>query len=234
MVDSSTKRDLCPAFWQELSGKIAPDSLIFDLGTHHLEEAELLVPHLERAEWHGFEPNFECYRYSTEHVATRLMASHACSIVVTCAAVGRARGDIDFYLSSKKSGESWTPSSSTRKPKNALVYYPWMDFKEVVRVPVMTLDEYAEEHGLCERSVGLVKMDIQGAEIDAVLGGQGLLSRTKLLVVEVVEGEEYEGQVGLQGLLDALPGRWEIVERLVSDALLVNLTPSVYSRRSSG
>jgi FkbM family methyltransferase len=224
LSSSLERRELGSKFWEELSRKMICDPLIFDLGSHHLEEAEQLVPHLIRPSWHGFEPNVDCYEYAVKHVASRLMKDHDCLIRVSNVAVGRNRGEADLYLSSKKNGDPWTPSSSTRKPKNALVFFPWMAFEKSVKVSVVTLDEYAHENGWGSNPVELVKMDIQGAEIDAVIGGQRTLSRTKFLVVEVVEGEEYEGQVGLRELIAALPGRWELVERMVSDVLLVNVT----------
>jgi hypothetical protein len=95
-----------------------------------------------------------------------------------------------------------------------------MAFEKSVCVPLTTLDRYCLENDIDH--VDLLKMDIQGAEIDAIMGGQETLAKTSYLVMEAVESPEYEGQENLMGLVAALPGTWVLLERLVSDALLVN------------
>jgi FkbM family methyltransferase len=217
----SDLRDLTPEFWQQISTKLPARPTILDLGSHHLEEAELLVPHLKQAVWHGFEPNVDCFRYARDTIAPHLVDTYDCTISMTCAAVGREVGTATLYLSSKKNGEPWTPSSSIRKPAGALRGFPWMAFDKTVEVPVTTLDCYCASQDIA--NVDLIKMDIQGAEIDAIMGGQVTLTKTKYLITEVVGYEEYEGQASFAQLFSALPGRWALAERLVSDALFVNL-----------
>ena len=131
----TTPRDLTKEFWTELAAKLPPSPTILDLGTHNLEEAELLIPHLANATWHGFEPNKDCFRYARDTIAKSLMKDHPCTINLTCAAIGREIGKTTLYLSSQKNGDPWTPSSSTHKPTHALEAYPWMAFeKEVAAV----------------------------------------------------------------------------------------------------
>jgi FkbM family methyltransferase len=210
-------RDLTPEFWKEMAQRLPDRAVVLDLGAHHLEEAALLIPHLGRVVWHGFEPNPACWQLAVSSVS-RLQKRHDCSIQLTCAAIGRVQGTATLHLSSKKNGESWTPSSSTHKPKNALTFYPWMAFNRTMIVPTIALDDYCTMMKIGD--VDLVKMDIQGAEIDAIMGGQKTFARTRYIITEVVEGEEYEEQVGLAGLMSALPGNWKILERFISDALL--------------
>ena len=214
------RRDLTPAFWVELAAKLNSYPIIVDLGSHHLEEAEALIPHLVHPEWHGFEPNLDCFRYAKQTIAPNLTRDHPCSINMSCLAVGREVGTATLHLSSKKTGEPWTPSSSIKTPTGALTGYPWMAFEKSVCVPLTTLDRYCLENDIDH--VDLLKMDIQGAEIDAIMGGQETLAKTSYLVMEAVESPEYVGQENLMGLVAALPGTWVLLERLVSDALLVN------------
>ena len=217
-------RDLTPEFWVDLACKLNSSPVILDLGSHHLEEAELLIPHLVGATWHGFEPNLDCYRYANGTIASNLSKDHHCTIYMNCCAVGREVGVADLHLSSKKNGEPWTPSSSIRRPTHALEAYPWMAFEKTTPVPVTTLDRYCCVHDIDH--VDLLKMDIQGAEIDAIAGGQETLSKTSYLVTEAVDYAEYEGQLSFPELHEALrasAGRWSLVERLVSDAFFINL-----------
>lgn len=209
------RRDLTPEFWADLA-KLIPrrNTVVLDVGAHLLEEAWHLLPHLEGASWHAFEPNPECFQACQAYIPR--LRPH--EVHLTCSAVGASPGTTTLHLSARRDGGPWTASSSTRPPKNVLAAYPWLHFPKTIEVPVTTLDEYCRRNRV-ER-VDLVKMDVQGAEIDVVRGGQETLTKTSYLIVEVVENEEYEGQAGLAALVAELPGRWEVVERTTCDALL--------------
>lgn len=215
----SERRDLTPEFWRELADLLPVSPLVIDVGAHHLEEARLLLPYLRDAEWHAFEADPDLCRICVEYVVPALAGRYR-RLAVVPVAVSDEVGETDLYLSAKRGGEPWTASSSICSPKNVLTAYSWLHFPRRVRVPTTTLDAYGEANGIVRTD--LVKMDVQGAEAKVIRGGQKIFSRTKYLVTEVVEGEEYEGQLGLEGLIAALPGRWSLVERTVSDALLVN------------
>jgi FkbM family methyltransferase len=140
-------------------------------------------------------------------------------------AISQGKGSTTLFRSAKVDGQPWTPSSSIRVPKNALSCYPWMTFDEGIPVSTISLDEYCLEKQI--QSVDFLKMDIQGAEIDAIRGGLFTFAMTKYVLTEVCECEEYEGQVGLAGLVAEMPGCWMVVERLLNDVLLKNMTVSI-------
>ena len=212
------RRDLVPEFWRELAARMPERAVVLDVGAHQLEEAHQLLPHLKDAEWHAFEADWKCYEACIDHVVS--LGPLCRRLVVVPAAVSDREGEATLYLSEKRTGEPWTASSSICRPKNVLAAYPWLHFPRQTKVRTMTLDAYCASAGVGR--VDLLKMDVQGAEVAVVRGGQATLARTHHVVSEVVEGEEYEGQVGLEGLLAAMPGRWKVVERLVSDVLLEN------------
>lgn len=214
-------RDLDGTFWHDLS-ELIPEThpVVLDLGAHQLEEACQLMPMLAHAIWHAFEPNPECWAHVERHVLPYL--GMLGEIHLHKAAVGAVPGTTLLYRSSKTDGGRWTASSSTKRPKGVLAAFPWMKFDNGIEVPVVTLDNTCDQIG----KIDLIKMDIQGAEIDAIAGGHSTFARAKYVLTEVVGYEEYEGQVGLDGLIAALPGRWHIKERLSCDALLENLDAS--------
>jgi len=214
-VDS--RRDLTSDFWRDLALKLPASSVVVDVGSHLLEEARQLVPLLTRVSWTAFEPHVECHRHSLA-VASSLRAPGK-TIVVECSAVGDFDGDVTLYRSRKSDGGAWTASSSTRRPKNVLTSYPWLEFDQGVRVRSVRLDAYFLGRRL---AVDLLKMDVQGAEADVIRGGQSVFAGVHYVLTEVCESEEYEGQLGLSGLIDLLPGRWSVAERLLNDALIVN------------
>lgn len=211
------RRDLVPEFWADLARLLPANSVVIDLGAHLLEEASQLLPLLPQATWHALEPNPECCRVARATVMPRLPKS--ASIHLHEVAIGRESGTALLRRSRMKNGQPWTASSSTRVPKQVLLSYTWMEFDDGIAVPQVALDAFCAEHGIGD--VDLIKMDVQGAEVDAITGGQLTFARSRRVLTEVCESEEYEGQLGLAGLMKILPGNWVIEERLLTDALLV-------------
>jgi 2-O-methyltransferase len=213
------RRDLTIEFWRDVAAMLPASPVILDVGAHHLEEARLLLPYLRDAEWHAFEADPELCRVCVEYVVPALAGKYR-RLEVVPAAISDHVGEVDLHLSEKRSGEPWTASSSICAPKNVLSAYEWLHFPRRIRVATSTLDAYCEGNGIVRAD--LLKMDVQGAEVQVIRGGRKILARTKYLVTEVVEGEEYEGQLGFEELVAELPGRWSLVERTLNDALLVN------------
>jgi FkbM family methyltransferase len=216
-------RDFNADFWKALSLLLPPSPTILDLGSHHFEEAQALIPLLQgRPKWHGFEANPKCCETIRTLVLPRL--SDLADVTINEVAISQSIGSAMLFRSEKTDGQPWTASSSIREPKNAITCYPWMKFDQGIPVKTISLDHYCQENKIVQ--VDLLKMDVQGAEIDAVRGGLSTFARTKYVLTEVCECEEYAGQVGLHELVSEMPGTWVVVERLLNDALLKNLTVS--------
>jgi FkbM family methyltransferase len=221
----TTPRDLTAEFWEDVSRLLPPSPVILDLGSHHLEEAQALIPLLSgRSQWHGFEANPQCCSLMRSTVLHRL--AELADVTLNEVAISQGTGSATLFRSEKTDGQPWTASSSIRPPKNALPCYPWMTFDNGIPVATISLDEYCQSKKIA--GIDFLKMDIQGAEIDAVRGGLQTFSRTSYVLTEVCECEEYEGQVGLSALVAEMPGTWVVVERLLNDVLLKNITTSVW------
>ena len=67
---------------------------------------------------------------------------------------------------------------------------PGLAAKRDVRVRTLSLDNLAE---VAERTVGILKIDVQGAELSVLSGASALLARTRLVIVEMNLEVEYEG-----------------------------------------
>lgn len=134
------------------------------------------------------------------------------------AAIAEVDGRAKFLLSESGWGQTWTHSSSLKRPKNHLTRYP-VTFGECVDVETVALDSFARRNGLL--TVDFIWADIQGAEGEMVRGGLQTLRRTHYLFTEYSDDEMYEGQSTLAELLAMLPD-FRVVELWPEDVLLEN------------
>lgn len=105
-------------------------------------------------------------------------------------------------------------SSSVRPPKTHLASHPDVLFDTVATVQCVRLDDWSRDHGV---QPDLLWLDLQGAELDALRGGETVLEHVRLIHAEVSMMEEYEGcalypevrswlaQRGFDVLVEALP-----------------------------
>jgi FkbM family methyltransferase len=109
-----------------------------------------------------------------------------------------------------------TDSSSLKEPIKP--GRPWISFSQT-EIETVTLDWFCEERSISH--VDFIWMDVQGAELDVIRGGQRCLRNTDYLYTEYREGMPlYRGQPDLDAILGALPGSWEIKDRTKTDVLL--------------
>ncbi|MFH1148500.1 MAG: FkbM family methyltransferase [Pseudomonadota bacterium] len=144
------------------------------------------------------------------------------SITLIQAAVHSAGGMHEFYLSSGTGddGSVYSGSSSLLKPGGVTRVWPRMRFDSVATVQCFTYDELFDNAGV--DMVDFIWADIQGAEINLILGGQKALKKTRYLYAEYSNGGLYEGDAPLDNLLAALPEGWEIAEDFKGDVLFGN------------
>jgi FkbM family methyltransferase len=92
--------------------------------------------------------------------------------------VGRQSGEIDFHMVDRLHGLSTTVEDIAQKAKAFGAGY------QTVRMPVTTLAELCETHDL--GSIDFLKIDVEGAEGDVLLGGDWQRFRPKVIVAEAV------------------------------------------------
>ncbi|HEY2247383.1 MAG TPA: FkbM family methyltransferase [Bradyrhizobium sp.] len=98
--------------------------------------------------------------------------------IVVRGLVGRARGEIDFHAVDRLHGLSTTRADVAQKAQALGVSY------RTLRIPVTTLAELCESHGL--GSIDFLKIDVEGAEGDVLSGGDWERFRPKVIVAEAV------------------------------------------------
>jgi FkbM family methyltransferase len=98
--------------------------------------------------------------------------------VVVQGLIGRHDGEADFHLVERLHGFSTTVQHHAEKAKAFGVDY------QTVRVPVTTLSKIGET--LAGKPIDFLKIDVEGAEADVLLGGDWQRVRPKVIVIEAV------------------------------------------------
>jgi FkbM family methyltransferase len=158
-----------------------PPEVIFDAGSH------IGLAALEfRARW----PNSTVYAFEPDPTAFRTLienARHDSRIVPINLAVAGANGTREFFTSA----QTWISGFARRNSKQI-----------GIQVPVRTLDSLMDELGIDH--VDLLKLDIEGAEREVLLGSH------RLGRIRTVIGELHGDVVGFQPddfFARCLPGR---------------------------
>jgi FkbM family methyltransferase len=92
------------------------------------------------------------------------------NVVIEKSALGSKEGAAEFYLSLGHQ----TGCSSLRPPKGVKYNLP-------VKVPVVSLDQYSSVSGIPR--IDFMKIDVEGAERDVILGGRNRLTRDRPIVL---------------------------------------------------
>lgn len=140
-----------------------PGETVFDIGANIgwiTERAAVWVGPTGRV--HAFEPS----PTAAAHLRRRVRALSLGNVVVNECALGSAEESAFLYEFAENHG-----GASSLRPDA----WPGHQPQRETRVSVRTLDAYLAEHAI-ER-VALIKLDVQGAEPDVLVGGQRLLSR---------------------------------------------------------
>jgi FkbM family methyltransferase len=184
--------------------------IVFELGVNTATDTERLIDELKPSKYIGF----EC---DPHYIA--IIKEKQLPIQLVEAAVAARNGTTILYQSFI--ADEHAGSSSIRKPKNHLKEFTHVEFPNTTRVKTVSLDSFCAVEGIDH--IDFIWVDIQGAEIDMIRGGQKTLSQTRYMLTEYSNNELYEGQVGQAQLLRALPGKWRVLKDYKSDVLLENL-----------
>ncbi len=195
------------------------DPVILDVGANCGQTTGELLDVMPRAVIHAFEPEPRAIAEFRRNIAAPTVHLYEC-------AVGAINGSVTFHQSTGGEQEypeygvaGWDQSGSIRRPYRHLEVWPWVRFEGKISVPIVTLDAWAEQHGVTR--VDFIWADVQGAESDLILGAARLLRTARYLYTEYSDEEWYEGQVTLAVLQSMLPD-FDLLRRYPMDALFRN------------
>lgn len=170
------RQDRFSEVWRRISG---PSPVIVDGGANQGDMIERFLVQFESPCIHGFEP--------IPALASYLLDKYAANpgVVIHENALGARGGIASFHIVANG------VSSSILKPSSlARIYHGnRLDVKETILVTEVRLDEV-----LPDIAIDLLKLDLQGYELEALKGCEGLLDKIKIIMTEVEFVPLYQGQ----------------------------------------
>ena len=153
--------------------------LIVDGGAHRGETVERFLRLFDSPEIHAFEPIPEL----GEHLLRRYGANSA--VTVHACALGAKDATVTFNVARN------LVSSSVLQPSGICNQYHGKDTDVVqtVSVPAVRLDQL-----FCDRDIDVLKLDLQGYELEALKGASSILQRVRVVVTEIEFVPIYDGQ----------------------------------------
>jgi len=172
-------------------GPVTRPHVIFDVGANEGWFFHCWTDWCPPAEVHAFEPAEEAF--------TRSKIYDAPNIHLNRVAVGRTPGKLPLHVLSES-----TVSNSLLAPVDEtwreIGYHTGEVFMR--EVDVITLDDYARRNAI--ESVYLIKIDVQGFELEVLEGAAEVLQRTDYVFVEAALRPLYEGAPRFTAVYDFL------------------------------
>jgi FkbM family methyltransferase len=108
-------------------------------------------------------------------------------ISVVAAALAEKNGDADFEINFSKASSSLLRID----PRNTEWFGRNLEIERTIRVPIVTLVQLMADQQL--ETIDLLKLDLQGGERLALMGGEGVLDRVHVIYTEVFFERLYAG-----------------------------------------
>lgn len=163
-------------------GPLNQEHVVLDVGAHHGWFFHCWLDWCPKAEVHAFEPTAESFR-----VAQDLYGADP-RVHLNQMGVGAERGELGLHiLQESQVSNSFLPPNE--QAWDSIEYRTGM-VKER-RVPVTSLDDYCRERGI--ESIYLLKVDVQGFELEVLKGAREILPRVDYIFVESGIQRLYKG-----------------------------------------
>jgi FkbM family methyltransferase len=172
-----------------IKSQVKPGDVVFDIGghigLHAVTFAKLVKP---KGKVYSFEPT-----PSTNALLQKTVELNKVEDIVSVQneAISKNKGETVFYISDDLTDNS-----------NSLVQYEKPKKVNGIRVPTITIDEFRHQKG----KVNFIKIDIEGAELDALKGARQTMMNDKPLCILSL----HPFQIQSKG--DTLKEIWDIIE----------------------
>jgi len=196
--------------------------VIFEFGVHHAEHTRIIMSncHTEPT-YYGFEAD-----YRDIMTIKKEMPSLKYKLNLIEGAISDNKGTAKFYLSSgfhPTNKNLMTGASSLKKPNKPVVRkrFEWIKFEKEDMVDTYRLDEFCLEKNIPH--IDFVWCDIQGAELDMLIGAGNYLKNIHYMFLEYIGTKKlYHGQNSLTDLYKYLGADWKPLLDTGGDILVEN------------
>jgi FkbM family methyltransferase len=153
--------------------------VVIDVGAHVGDFSEAVLAHQPWVKIHAFEPLPAAFRILRKNLAP------FGNIEFHNVALGRARGEGNFFVSKFTKASSFLVNGTILDKG---LYGIDFSTEEVLRVPIVALSDYLHEQNIGR--VRLLKLDVQGFELEVLAGAESVLDRIDWIYTEArfVEG----------------------------------------------
>lgn len=159
--------------WSEDARQFMPKArVVLDCGANVGQMAESFRNRYPEAEIYSFEPVSAVFAKLAEKC-------RAMSVTPVKKAVGDRDGRTTIHLTASAEANSLLGFQAGNPCAK------WTQETGIEEVEICTLDHWCRESGVDPLRVDLIKLDIQGAELQALYGAKRLLESTKLILLEV-------------------------------------------------
>jgi FkbM family methyltransferase len=201
-------QESCYALWAQYVNTTVEDWVLVDVGANAGEFLRAALTLTRQARVIAFEPLPECYPSLREAVKGCANAR------IIEAAVGARPGRAVL----RRIGPTMSSVLSLRE--EIACYYPAVQESGRMDVPVVTLDDALAETD----DIGLLKIDVQGYELEVLRGAVSCLRRTQAVLLEINYVSHYDGAPEFGEINDFLSGTGFAL-RGVSAPFVVDQTP---------
>jgi FkbM family methyltransferase len=164
-------------------------SHVIDVGANVGQFAAAAMFHFPEAQIDSFEPLEQCQD------ALRSLAADHPQLTVHPVALGGELGRGRLHINSHSHSSSFRELTAAH-----LAAFPAAQVRGVATCPVTTLDAILADRPM--RAPVLLKLDVQGYELEVVEGGCSVMSRVDFVLCEAPLVELYEGQASLPTLAE--------------------------------
>lgn len=169
--------------------------IIIDIGAHTGESVEFFSEIFPSANFYSVEPDPESYKKLINNVSSNVTTLNA--------AVGSSNKTLSFYQYEKSHLNSLYPINKSSKDS---LGYAETCVEKKIEVFCVTLDNLVDKFGLSDKEIDLLKIDVQGAELDIFSSGQNALKKINNITLELNLFDFYEKKNNFLSLESLLHG----------------------------
>ena len=177
--------------WPSFLRRGAPAWTLVDVGANEGGFVGAVTSLVKLRAVHAFEPLPACHKLLEQE-----LSKHDDAHLYRCA-VGAQAGELEIHYT----GDSKMSSALKPKPNIASAYQTGdLMVRQKIKVPVVTLDEALA--GV--EQIDLLKVDVQGFEMEVFRGATQTLARSRAVLLEVNYVQHYENAASFEDVFDFL------------------------------